>query len=165
MTRRLLFALAAVLLPLSAAKAQQANTTTEAAKAGPQEMQVAVPRSRIELYTGLRVNGDTDWMIGAQFLRRQPGWKQFGAAGFMELLFASDMTFMFGLLAQYYITPLLLVETGPGWAIDGGGDFLWRLGAEYELKMTKFSLSPKFYMDFVYGTTIFGFGVGFGLPR
>jgi len=165
MTRRILFALATVLLPLSAAKAQQANTSAESPKAGPQEMQVAVPKSRIELYTGLRVDGDTDWMIGAEYLYRQPAWKSLGISGFMELMFASDMIFMFGATGQYYITPLLNVETGPGYAIDGGGDFLWRLGAEYEVKMTKFSLVPKFYMDFVFGDTIFGFAVAFGLPR
>ena len=81
MTRRLLFALATVLLPLSAAKAQQANTSAEAAKAAPQEIQVAVPKSRIELYTGLRVDGDTDWMIGAEYLYRQPAWKNSASPG------------------------------------------------------------------------------------
>jgi hypothetical protein len=165
MTRQLLVVLATTLLPLSAANAQQGTTTTDAAKAAPQEIQTAVPKGRIGLYTGLRANGDTDWMVGAEYLYRKPEWKQFGAAGFLELVFSGDMIFMFGALAQYYVTPLLVVETGPGYAINGGSDFLWRLGAEYELKMTRFSLSPKFYMDFVYGETIFGFGASFGLPR
>jgi hypothetical protein len=151
---------------MAAANAQQANASTAGpARAASQELQVAVPTSRIELYTGLRVNGDTDWMLGAEYLHRRPEWKKFGAAAFLELVFASDLIFMFGATAQYFVTPQLVVETGPGFAVDGGSDFLWRLGAEYELKMTSLSLVPKFYMDFVYGTTIYGFGVAIGLPR
>lgn len=163
MTRRHYLAVfAAALLPMAAGNAQQ-NTATELGKAA-QEMQVPVPTSRIEFYGAFRVDGGTDFAIGAEYLHRRPEWKKFGAAAFVEMVFASDLIFMFGATAQYFVTPQLIVETGPGFAVDGGSDFLWRLGAEYELK-TKVSLTPKFYMDFVYGETIFGFGLAIGLPR
>ena len=59
----------------------------------------------------------------------------------------------------------LLLETGPGVAIDGGSDFFWRVSGEYELRIRRLFVIPKFYLDFVRGTTVVGYGLAIGRGR
>jgi len=161
MIRRLFFA--AALVPFAAGWSQQA-TTADSLKTA-QEIQVPVPQSRIDLYAGLRSNGGTDFMIGFEYSHRRPEWKNFGAAGFVEIVFASQTEFLFGALAQFIPTPKLILETGPGFAVDGGSDFFWRVGAEYHLQTARLVLIPKAYFDFIHGTTVFGYGLAIGARR
>ena len=158
------FVLAAALLPWGAAAAQQAGGTADSTSTA-QEVQVPVPTSRIDLYAGLRSNGGTDFMMGFKYTRRQPEWKQFGAAGFVEVVFSDDIAFLFGALGQFYPMPNLILETGPGFAVNGGSDFFWRVGGEYQLKTANLVLIPKAYFDFIHGTTVFGYGLAIGLNR
>jgi hypothetical protein len=160
MIRRLFFA--AALVPFAAGWSQQA--TADSMKTA-QEIQVPVPQSRIDLYAGLRSNGGTDFMIGFEYSHRRPEWKNFGAAGFVEIVFASQTEFLFGALAQFIPTPKLVLETGPGFAVDGGSDFFWRVGGEYHLQTARLVLIPKAYFDFIHGTTVFGYGLAIGARR
>jgi hypothetical protein len=159
MIRKLLFV--SLLVPCVQARAQQASAVDSAAA---QEQQVEVPRSAVDFYAGLRSNGGTDFMIGMKYSRRQPEWKAFGGAGFIEIVFADDTEFLLGGLFQFYPTRKLLLETGPGIAFDGGTDFFWRIGGEYVLGGRALTLIPKAYFDFIHGTTVFGYGlaIGFG---
>lgn len=158
MIRRLLVATA--LIPWMAAGAQQASATDSASAA--QEIQVPVPQSRIDLYAGLRSNGGTDFMMGFKYSHRRPEWKNFGAAGFVEVVFANQTEFLFGALAQFIPVPRLILETGPGFAVDGGSEFFWRIAGEYELQTRKLAIIPKAYFDFINGTTVFGYGLAIG---
>ena len=158
------FVLAAALLPWSAAAAQQAGGTSDSTKAA-QEIQVPVPTSRIDIYAGLRSNGGTDFMMGFKYSHRRPEWKQFGGAGFVEVVFSDDIAFLFGALAQFYPTPKLILETGPGFAVNGGSDFFWRIGGEYHLQTSRLVFIPQAYFDFIHGTTVFGYGIAIGARR
>jgi hypothetical protein len=162
MIRRLL--LAATMVPFVASWAQQGAAATEPT-ATAQELQVPVPTSRIDLYAGLRSNGGTDFMMGFKYSHRRPEWKNFGAGGFVEVVFASQTEFLFGALAQFYPTKNLILETGPGFAVDGGSDFFWRVGGEYQLQTARLVLIPKAYFDFIHGTTVFGYGLAIGARR
>lgn len=161
MIRILLFA--AVVLPWKLALAQQGTAldTTNA----PQEVQAPVPVSRIDIYAGLRSNGGTNFMMGFKYSHRKPEWKQFGAAGFVEVVFSSPTEFLFGALAQLFPVPNLTLETGPGFAVDGGSDFFWRVGGEYRLQTRSLVLIPQAYFDFIHGTTVFGYGLAIGVKR
>ena len=156
--------LVAALLPWGAGWAQQAGGAADSAKA-PQEVQTPVPTSRVEIYAGLRSNGGTDFMMGFKYTHRRPEWKQFGAAGFVEVVFSDDVGFLFGALGQFYPTPKLLLETGPGFAVNGGSDFFWRVGGEYTLQTARLVIIPKAYFDFIHGTTVFGYGLAIGARR
>ena len=162
MIRRLV--LSAALFPLSAGLAQQSGSATDSANA-PQEIQVPVPTSRVDLYAGLRSNGGTDFMMGFKYTHRRPDWKNFGAAGFVEVVFSEDIAFLFGALGQVYLMPNLILETGPGFAVNGGSDFFWRVGGEYQLQTQNLVLIPKAYFDFIHGTTVFGYGLAIGFKR
>ena len=56
----------------------------------------------------------------------------------------------------------MLLETGPGVALDGGSDFFWRVSGEYELQIRRLFLIPKVYVDFVNSTTVVGYGLAIG---
>jgi hypothetical protein len=158
MIRRLL--LATSLLPWGAGWAQQADTAA-AAKAA-QEPQWSIPERRLDLYAGLRSNGGTNVMVGAKYSRRVPTTRNFAGAAFFEVAFASPTEYLLGGLFQYMPLNRLLVETGPGVAFDGGSDFFWRVSGEYELRARRLFLIPKFYLDFVNGTTVVGYGIAIG---
>ncbi len=161
MIRRLLFATA--LVPCVAGWAQQGAPADSMSTA--QQIQTPVPTSRIDLYAGLRSNGGTDFMMGFKYSHRRPEWKNLGAAGFVEIVFANNTEFLFGALAQFIPSPKLILETGPGFAIDGGSDFFWRIGGEYLLQTARLVLIPKAYFDFIHGTTVFGYGLAIGARR
>jgi len=158
MIRRLL--LAATLLPWGALWAQQPDTTAHASTA--QEPTWEIPRRRLDLYVGLRSNGGTDVMVGAKFSRRLPSTRNMAAAGFFEVAFSDPTEYLLGGLFQIMPVNHLLLETGPGVAIDGGSDFFWRVSGEYELKIRKLFVIPKFYLDFVHSTTVVGYGIAVG---
>jgi hypothetical protein len=158
MIRRLL--LATSLLPWGAGWAQQADTAA-AAKAA-QEPQWSIPERRLDLYAGLRSNGGTNVMVGAKYSRRLPTTRNLAGAGFFEVAFASPTEYLLGALFQYMPLNRLILETGPGVAFDGGSDFFWRVSGEYELRARRLYLIPKFYLDFVNGTTVVGYGIAIG---
>ena len=158
MIRRLL--LATSLLPWGAGWAQPDGTAAPAATA--QEPQWSIPQRRLDLYAGLRSNGGTNFMMGAKYSRRLPTTRTFAGAGFFEVAFASPTEYLLGGLLQYMPANRLLLETGPGVAVDGGSDFFWRVSGEYELQIRRLFLIPKFYLDFVHGTTVVGYGLAIG---
>ena len=155
MTRMLLFA---VLIPWVGSEAQQAASATPPT-AAQQEPQVAAPKNSVDFYAGLRSNGGTDFMTGVEFSRRQPDWKAFGGAAFLEVVWADDTAILLGAMLQFIPFRRLMLETGPGVVFNGGSDFFWRVGGEYELSGRRLSLIPKLYLDFVHGTTVFGYGI------
>ena len=158
MIRRLL--LATSLLPWGAGWAQKADTATAASTT--QEPQWSMPPRRLDLYAGLRTNGGTNFMMGVKYARRIPSTRTFAGAGFFEVAFASPTEYLLGGLFQYMPVNRLLLETGPGVAFDGGSDFFWRVSGEYELRIRRLFLIPKAYLDFVHGTTVFGYGIAIG---
>jgi len=158
MIRRLL--LATSLLPWGAVWAQQPDTVGPASTT--QEPQWSIPQRRLDLYAGVRSNGGTNFMMGAKFSRRLPTTRNFAAAGFFEVAFSSPAEYLLGGLLQYMPVNRLLLETGPGVAIDGGSEFFWRVSGEYELQARRLFLIPKFYLDFVNGTTVVGYGIAIG---
>lgn len=163
MIRRLL--LATSLLPWGAgwAWAQQPDTATRASTA--QEPQWSIPERRLDLYAGLRSNGGTNFMMGVKYSRRLPSTRTFAGAGFVEIAFASPTEYLLGGLFEYMPLHRLLLATGPGVAFDGGSDFFWRVSGEYELQIRRLFLIPKFYLDFVHGTTVVGYGLAIGRRR
>jgi hypothetical protein len=161
MIRRLL--VAASLLPWGVGWAQQADTTKPASAA--QEPTWSMPPRSLDLYVGLRSNGGTHFMMGAKYGRRLPSSRNMGIAGFGEVAFASQTEFLVGALFQIMPVNRLLLETGPGGEFDGGSNFFWRVSGEYELQARKLFIIPKFYLDFVNGTTVVGYGVAIGRGR
>jgi hypothetical protein len=158
MIRRLL--LATSLLPWGTAWAQQPDSAAVASTA--QEPQWSIPERRLDLYAGLRSNGGTNVMMGAKYSRRLPSKRNLAGAGFFEVAFTSPTEYLVGALFQYMPVNRLLLETGPGGAFDGGSEFFWRVSGEYELRARKLFLIPKFYLDFVNGTTVVGYGIAIG---
>ena len=158
MIRRLL--LATSLLPWGAGWAQDTVAVAPATTA--QEPEWSIPPRRLDFYAGLRSNGGTNFMMGAKFSRRIPNTRTFAGAGFFEVTFTSPTEFLLGALAQWMPVNRLLLETGPGVALDGGSDFFWRVSGEYELQIRKLFIIPKGYVDFVHGTTVFGYGLAIG---
>ena len=158
MIRRLL--LVTSLLPWSAGWAQDSVAAVPASAA--QEPQWSIPQRRLDFYAGLRSNGGTDLMLGVKFSRRLPSTRTLAAAGFFEVAFSDPTQYLIGALFQYMPVNRLLLETGPGLAIDGGSDFFWRVSGEYELQIRRLFLIPKVYLDFVHGTTVVGYGLAIG---
>jgi hypothetical protein len=158
MIRRLL--LATSLLPWAAVSAQQPDTTAHASTA--QEPEWSIPTRRLDIYAGLRSNGGTHGMIGAKFSRRLPSTRNMAGAGFVEIAFSNPTEYLVGALFQYMPVNRLLLETGPGGEFDGGSNFFWRVSGEYELQARKLFLIPKFYLDFVNGSTVVGYGIAIG---
>ena len=158
MIRRLL--LVTSLLPWGAVWAQDSVAATPASAS--QEPTWTIPPRRLDFYVGLRSNGGTDLMVGVKFSRRLPSSRNMAAAGFFEVAFTDPTEYLIGGLFQFMPVNRLLLETGPGLAIDGGSDFFWRVSGEYELQIRRLSLIPKAYVDFVHGTTVFGYGLAIG---
>src|SRR4029453_8428336 len=148
------------LLPWCTGWAQQPDTAAAASAA--QEPEWSIPNRRLDLYAGLRSNGGTNVMMGAKNSRRLPTTRNFAGAGFFEVAFTSPTEFLLGGLFQYMPVNRLLLETGPGVALDGGSDFFWRVSAEYELQIRRLLLIPQFYVDFVHGTSVVGYGLAIG---
>jgi hypothetical protein len=144
----------ALLLPGIGISAQQ---TTPPPQQPPPE---AGPKRHIKGYLGFRTDGGTDFVLGAEFSRRQGA--KIGLAGFAELAFAEDLTFIFGGILQWHTRGRLYFETGPGLALDGGSDFFWRVGAGYELAPVGLTITPKAYLDFISGETVLGYGISLG---
>ena len=160
MIRRLV--VAASLLPWGVAWAQQTDTTAKAPTAAP-EPTWSIPERRLDFYAGLRSGGgNTDVMLGAKFSRRIPSTRTMAVAGFTEVAFGDETEFLVGALFQIMPVNRLLLETGPGGEFDGGSNFFWRVSAEYELQARKLFIIPKFYVDFVNGTTVAGYGLAIG---
>jgi len=158
MIRRLL--LAASLLPCAAGWAQQPDTVKPPTPT--QQPEWTIPERRLDIYAGLRSNGGTNFMMGAKYSHRLPSQTKLAGAGFFEVAFDSPTEFLLGALLQYMPVNRLLLETGPGVALDGGSDFFWRVSGEYELKIRRLSVMPQFYLDFVRGTTVVGYGLAIG---
>lgn len=158
MIRRLL--LATSLLPWGAGWAQQPDSAAKASTA--QEPQWSIPPSRLDIYAGLRSNGGTNFMLGAKYSRRLPSKRNLAGAGFFEVAFADPTEYLLGALLQYMPLNRMLLETGPGVALDGGSDFFWRVSGEYELQIRRLFLIPKVYVDFVHSTTVVGYGLAIG---
>jgi hypothetical protein len=148
---------------LGAGWAQQPDTVAPAAAT--QEPEWSIPPSRLDLYAGVRSNGGTNFMMGAKYSRRLPTTRTFAGAGFFEVAFSSPTEYLLGALVQYMPVNRLLLETGPGVAIDGGSDFFWRVSGEYQLQIRRLFLIPKVYLDFVDGTTVVGYGLAIGRRR
>ncbi|HEX5071722.1 MAG TPA: hypothetical protein VFW03_00880 [Gemmatimonadaceae bacterium] len=163
MIRRLL--LAASLLPWGVALSQQTDTTTKTASAA-QEPTWSIPTRSLDFYAGLRSGGgNTDVMLGAKFSRRIPSTRNMAAAGLAEVAFGDQTQFLVGALFQIMPVNHFLLETGPGMEFDGGSNFFWRVGGEYELRARKLFIIPKFYVDFVNSTTVVGYGLAIGRGR
>jgi len=158
MIRRLL--LATSLLPWGAGWAQQPAAAAPADTA--QEPQWSIPERRLDLYAGLRSNGGTNFMLGAKYSRRLPSKRNLAGAGFFEVAFADPTEYLLGALLQYMPLNRMLLETGPGVALDGGSDFFWRVSGEYELQIRRLFLIPKVYVDFVHSSTVVGYGLAIG---
>jgi len=158
MIRRLL--LATSLLPWGAGWAQQPAAAAPADTA--QAPQWSIPERRLDLYAGLRSNGGTNFMLGAKYSRRLPSKRNLAGAGFFEVAFADPTEYLLGALLQYMPLNRMLLETGPGVALDGGSDFFWRVSGEYELQIRRLFLIPKVYVDFVNSTTVVGYGLAIG---
>jgi len=158
MIRRLL--LATSLLPWGVGWAQQPDTAKAASAS--QEPTWSIPDRRLDFYAGLRSNSGTHAMVGAKFSRRIPSSRTMAVAGFAEVAFANQTEYLIGALFQVMPVNRLLLETGPGGEFDGGSNFFWRVSAEYELQARKLFIVPKFYLDFVDGTTVVGYGIAIG---
>ena len=113
------------------------------------------------VYLGLTVDHDAFFTLGAEYSRRQPEWKAWGGTAFLELIFASDVEFLIGATVNYYLQNLVF-ETGPGLLLSHGTEFFWRIGAGYQIQAATLTYTPKAYIDFIAGTTLFGFGVAIG---
>jgi len=162
MIRRLV--IAASLLPWGVGWAQQTDTTKAASAA--QEPAWSIPDRSLDFYAGLRSGGGaTDVMLGAKFSRRIPTTRNMAAAGLAEVAFGDETEFLLAALFQIMPVNRLLLETGPGMEFDGGSNFFWRVGAEYELRARKLFIIPKFYVDFVNSTTVVGYGLAIGRGR
>ena len=161
MIRRLL--LATSLLPWGAGWAQQPAAAAPADTA--QAPQWSIPERRLDLYAGLRSNGGTNFMLGAKYSRRLPSKRNLAGAGFFEVAFADPTEYLLGALLQYMPLNRMLLETGPGVALDGGSDFFWRVSGEYELQIRRLFLIPKVYVDFVHSSTVVGYGLAIGRGR
>jgi hypothetical protein len=162
MIRRLV--IAASLLPWGVGWAQQTDTTKAASAA--QEPAWSIPERSLDFYAGLRSGGGaTDVMLGAKFSRRIPSTRNMAAAGLAEVAFGDETEFLLAALFQIMPVNRLLLETGPGMEFDGGSNFFWRVGAEYELRARKLFIIPKFYVDFVNSTTVVGYGLAIGRGR
>jgi len=162
MIRRLV--IAASLLPWGVGWAQQTDTTKAASAA--QEPAWSIPDRSLDFYAGLRSGGGaTDVMLGAKFSRRIPSTRNMAAAGLAEVAFGDETEFLLAALFQIMPVNRLLLETGPGMEFDGGSNFFWRVGAEYELRARKLFIIPKFYVDFVNSTTVVGYGLAIGRGR
>ncbi len=99
--------------------------------------------------------------LGAEYTRRQPEWKNWGGTAFAELVFASEVEFLLGVTANYFVNRLVL-EAGPGLLISHGTEFLFRIGGGYEIKSGPTTIMPKMFLDFIGGGTAFVFGVAIG---
>lgn len=166
MIRRLL--LVALLLPWSAAWAQQAQRSalTNGLRPAPQDAEWSIPLSRFEIYAGIRGNDGADFLVGGKYSHRLPGARKWAAAGFTEVVFTDPTLVLLGGLLQWMPVNHFLLETGPGIAVyEGGNDFFWRAGAEYELLLDRLSLRPKVYVDFVNSTTVVTYGLAIGTRR
>ena len=120
----------------------------------------AGPRRHVKGYLGFRTNGSTDFVVGAEFARRQG--QKISFAGFAEAVFADDFYLTLGVTGQWHTRKRLYFETGPGLAIGDNTDFFWRVGAGYELAPIGLTITPKAYLDFIDGETILGYGVSLG---
>jgi len=158
MIRRLL--LATSLLPWGAGWAQQPAAAAPADTA--QAPQWSIPERRLDLYAGLRSNGGTNFMLGAKYSRRLPSKRNLAGAGFCEVACLAPTEYLLGALLQYMPLNRMLLETGPGVALDGGSDFFWRVSGEYELQIRRLFLIPKVYVDFVHSSTVVGYGLAIG---
>ena len=164
MIRRLVLAASLSLLPWGVAWSQQTDTTKAASAA--QEPTWAIPTRSLDFYAGLRSGGGgTDVMFGLKYARRIPSTRNMGVAGLAEVAFGNETEFLLGALFQIMPVNHLLLETGPGMEFDGGSNFFWRVGGEYELRARKLFIIPKFYVDFVNSTTVVGYGVAIGRGR
>src|SRR5262245_6774266 len=144
-----------LLLPVARASSQQPAPppqTQPPAQAG--------PKRHIKGYVGFRTDGSTDFVLGAEFSRRQGA--KLSLAGFTEFTFADDLMFALGATLQWHTRGRLYFETGPGFEFDGGSDFFWRVGAGYELAPVGLTITPKAYLDFINGDTVLGYGVSLG---
>ena len=56
----------------------------------------------------------------------------------------------------------IVLEAGPGFAINDGTEFLFRVGAGYEIERARLTITPKVYFDFIGGDTSIGFVVALG---
>jgi len=101
-------------------------------------------------------------MLGAKYSRRLPSKRNLAGAGFFEVAFADPTEYLLGALLQYMPLNRMLLETGPGVALDGGSDFFWRVSGEYELQIRRLFLIPKVYVDFVHSSTVVGYGLAIG---
>jgi len=160
MIRRLL--LATSLLPWGATAGWAQQPDTAAAAKTAQEPTWSIPKRRLDFYAGLRSNGGTNVMLGAKYSRQLPSSRNMAAAGFFEVGFSDPVEFLLGALFQYMPVNRLLLETGPGVEFDGGSNFFWRVSGEYELQARKLFLIPKFYLDFINGETVVGYGIAIG---
>ena len=151
--------LATSLLPWGVGWAQ-ADTTAHATTA--QEPEWSIPKRRLDLYAGLRSNDGTHFMMGLKYSRRLPGTRTFAGAGFLEIAFSSPTEYLVGGMLQYMPVNRLLLETGPGVEFDGGSNFFWRVSGEYEVQIRRLFVIPKFYLDFVNGGTVVGYGLAIG---
>lgn len=145
-----MFALAA-LLPCTALAAQHAAAPDDKGHAS----------NHGAVYLGLTVDHDAFFTLGAEYSRRQPEWKDWGGTAFLELIFHSEVEFLLGATVNYYLQHVVL-ETGPGLLLSHGTEFFWRVGAGYQIEAASLTYTPKAYIDFIAGTTIFGFGVAIG---
>ena len=146
-----------MLYPAFAASAQQ--PTTAPPPSTPQETQPG-PRRHGKVFLGFRTDGGTDFTLGAELSQNKE--RGLALAGFAELIFADDLAFLLGGTLQYHTRNRLYVETGPGFAFDGGSDFVWRVGAGYVLSPVGLTITPKLYLDFVSGETLLGYGILLG---
>ena len=164
MIQRLVIAASLSLLPLGVAWSQQTDTTKAASVS--QAPTWSMPPRSLDFYAGLRSGGGgTDVMLGLKYGRRLPGKTNMGIAGLAEVAFGNETEFLVGALFQLMPVNHLLLETGPGMEFDGGSNFFWRVGAEYELRARKLFIIPKFYVDFVNSTTVVGYGLAIGRGR
>ena len=166
MIRRLL--LVAMLLPFSAAWTQQVQRAalSPGIRPVPQESEWSMWDSRFEIYAGIRGNDGAEFLVGGKYSHRLPGARKWGAAGFTEVVFSDPTLILIGGLLQWMPVNDFLLETGPGLAIyDGGNDFFWRAGAEYELLLDRLSVRPKVYVDFVNSTSVVTYGLAIGSRR
>lgn len=151
--------IAAILFPCATGLAQQTVSLSSASAA---QETVYVKPATVAVYMGFTTDGGTDFTLGGEFTVRKPAWKAFGAGAFFSYIFSNNGDFILGATAHYFLPRnKFVLEAGPGWAFDGS-DFLFRVGAGYEIARGALVIEPKTYFDFVYGTTLWGFGVAIG---